>query len=369
MKKLWWNIILILVIGSIIGGCKTSDKESSNASSSPVEFPDYFEKSYSHLDFKSEIVVSEEANINALYRLSMRRVSYDNEKAYEVLFDNMQVESTHQGDTLGESGNKILWIDYIGTKNEHLYVNSESLTFNLPFSSYVLRCLRPETRNPAYNLDKYTLYGQLSFADYTEGSDSIIEALKSIGFPVNASDFYIYPYAMKHEILEQEEYAMDMDGNEDTTKYKESWTSDDDCYYYTMRQKIEGLPLYYVCGGYLTEVEPNNVGIEAIYSKDGIQRFSIDKIFTTDDSESEKPITLMPLEDLAEKINEQYDLLISDTVYTVQRMELYMMAEQNAGNKYDVFPVWVLWMNPNNTDSNPKTLQNVINAVTGEIIS
>jgi hypothetical protein len=50
-------------------------------------------------------------------------------------------------------------------------------------------------------------------------------------------------------------------------------------------------------------------------------------------------------------------------------MELYMMAEQNASNKYDVFPVWVLWMKPNNTDSKPKTLQNVINAVTGEIIS
>lgn len=112
---------------------------------------------------------------------------------------------------------------------------------------------------------------------------------------------------------------------------------EDDCYYYIMRQKIEGLPLYYIYGGYIKEAEECYTNIEALYSKDGIQRLSVNKIFDVSHPENIKEVSLMPLENLTEEVNSQYEVLLSNTVYKVNRMELYMMAEQNIQGNYDVF--------------------------------
>ena len=76
----------------------------------------------------------------------------------------------------------------------------------------------------------------------------------------------------------------------------------------------------------------------------------------------------MPLESLTEEVNEQYEMLLSNAVYKVNRMELYMMAEQNIHGNYDVFPVWVMWMEQEDGETK-KILQNVIDAETGKIIS
>lgn len=367
MTKNWWKALwMVILTGSILCGCGKSEK--GETYSEPVEFPEYFEKSYSCLDFKTEIIVSDEADVNELYRFSMKRAGYDTEKAYEALFFDVEIKEIHEGDSLGDAGKRITWEDYIGAEGEYLYMNGESLTYGHPFVSYIMRCLRPETKNPKYNLDKYELNGQLDFADYEKGSKEIVEVLKTMGFPVDTSELFIKSYAMNHEIMEQEEYAMDMQGNEDTSKYKDSWTPEDDCYYYIMRQKIEGLPLYYIYGGQIKRMEECYTNIEALYSKDGIQRLSVNKIFDVSHPENIKEVSLMPLESLTEEVNEQYEMLLSNAVYKVNRMELYMMAEQNIHGNYDVFPVWVMWMEQEDGETK-KILQNVIDAETGKIIS
>ena len=254
MTKNWWKTPwMVIITGSILCGCGKSEK--GETYSEPVEFPEFFEESYSCLDFKTEIIVSDEADVNDLYRFSMERAGYDTEKAYEALFSDVEIKEIHEGDSLGDAGKRITWKDYIGNEGEYLYINGETLTYGHSFAAYIMRCLRPETKNPKYNLDKYELNGQLDFADYEKGSQEIVEVLKAMGLPVDTSELFIKSYAMNHEIMEQEEYAMDMQGNEDTSKYKDSWTPEDDCYYYIMRQKIEGLPLYYIYGGYIKEAE------------------------------------------------------------------------------------------------------------------
>lgn len=146
----------------------------------------------------------------------MKRAGYDTEKAYEALFSDVEIKEIHEGDSLGDAEKRITWEDYIGAEGEYLYMNGETLTYGHSCAAYIMRCLRPETKNPKYNLYKYELNGQLDFADYEKGSQEIVGVLKAMGFPVNTSELFIKSYAMNHEIMEQEEYAMDMQGNEDT---------------------------------------------------------------------------------------------------------------------------------------------------------
>lgn len=185
-------------------------------------------------------------------------------------------------------------------------------------------------------------------------------------------DFIPSIYAMDYKILEQEEYASDMYGNEDTSKYKESWNDQDSCYYCFVRQKIEGLPLYYVYGNVMKNVEACYTGVEVIYSEEGIQRLDIDKLFEMNPSEEKKPVSLLTLDELTEKVESQYEMIISDDVFEVNKMALYMMAQKNTENSYDIFPVWILFMDQIQMDGGEEIrtpLQSVIDAETGEIIS
>lgn len=378
-KFLMKTKIKILIFGMVcmivgVSGCKkmeTSVKEETNQETELVEFPEYYEKTYDKLNFKTEILVPEEADVNRLERLVGKRAEYDMDLAYDVFFKNTEVREIHEGNVLGDNGKMLKYKDYIGTNKETLYLNGESLTFSLPFSNYIFRCVYPESGRSQYNLDKYELNGELEFMSADDVYEQILSVLNRIGFEEDM-DFIPAIYAMDYKILEQEECAFDMDGNEDTSKYKDSWNEQDSCYYCFVRQKIEGLPLYYVYGNVMKNVEVCYTGIEMIYSEGGIQRLDLDKLFEIDNSKEKKPVSLLTLDELTEKVEKQYEMIISDNIFEVNKMKLYMMAQKNTENSYDVFPVWILFMEQIQIDGGEEIrtpLQSVIDAETGEIIS
>lgn len=371
--------IKILILGMVcmmvcVNGCQkmeTSIKEETNQAVEIVEFPEYYEKAYDKLNFKTEIVVPEEADVNRLERFGAKRAGYDMNLAYDEFFKDTDVREVHEGDVLGDNGKMLKYKDYIGTNKQYLYINGESLTFSLPFSNYILRCVYPESGRSQYNLDKYELNGALKFMSGEDVYEEILSVLNRIGFESDM-DFISSIYAMDYKILEQEEYASDMYGNEDTSKYKESWNDQDSCYYCFVRQKIEGLPLYYVYGNVMKNVEACYTGVEVIYSEEGIQRLDIDKLFEMNPSEEKKSVSLLTLDELTEKVESQYEMIISDDVFEVNKMALYMMAQKNTENSYDIFPVWILFMDQIQMDGGEEIrtpLQSVIDAETGEIIS
>ena len=86
----------------------------------------------------------------------------------------------------------------------------------------------------------------------------------------------------------------------------------------------------------------------------------------------QKPVSLLDLDELTKTIEKQYEMIISDNIFEINKMELYMMAQKNTKNSYDIFPVWILFMEQIHTDGKKEIrtpMQNVINAETGEIIS
>ena len=333
------------------------------------EFPEKFQATYEKLHFDADVIIDKEADINNLYRFCGKRLSYDIQKAYEKLVGEEFFEKTYEGEGIGDEGKAILNEAYEGTNKEKLYMNRETLTFLTPLSNYILKCVHTDSKDPRYNIDKYKLNGELEFVSKEKGYKEILSLLSDIGF-MTGDDFQTVIYALDYQTLEQEEYAIKIDGTEDVSIYKDSWNKEDDCYYYFLRQKMDGLPLYYVYGNVIKELDICNTPVQVIYSKDGIERLDIDKLFKMDVTVSKTPVSLLSLEDLSQLMENQYEMLISDDIFEIHKMELYMMAQKNIHNTYDIFPVWIMSLEQTRSeDGSSKHFQCIIDAETGVIIS
>ena len=374
MKKQIWIITLVISV-SMIGlmGCagKTERVIEKNINEN-IEFPKRFEKSYDKVDFQADVVIADGVDLNQICRKVVNRAYYDNDRAYERLFQGRELKIDQQNEVFGDNGEMIPNRDCLSVDGESFSMDGQTLNFVKPFTGYIFRCMRLEKRNPEYNMDRYELNGDLDFMSREEGENQIVSLLADIGFE-EKFDFLSTVYAMDYKTMEQEEYAMDMEGNEDTSRYKEVWTEEDNCYNYFLRQEIDGLPLYYLYGGVFKELDICNVGVNAVYSKDGLQYIRIDKLFVVDDSVNPVPVSFMEIEELAQSVDEQYSMMISDADFVVHQMALYLMAEKASDETYyELFPVWILSMEQIQDKQGEKVrtpLQSVIHAETGEVIS
>lgn len=108
-KFLMKTKIKILIFGMVcmivgVSGCKkmeTSVKEETNQETELVEFPEYYEKTYDKLNFKTEILVPEEADVNRLERLVGKRAEYDMDLAYDVFLRIQKSEKSTKEMFLG----------------------------------------------------------------------------------------------------------------------------------------------------------------------------------------------------------------------------------------------------------------------------
>ena len=374
MKKQIWIITLVISVSMIglIGCAGKTERVIEKNRNENIEFPKRFEKSYDKVDFQADVVIADGVDLNQICRKVVNRAYYDNDRAYERLFQGKELKIDQQNEVFGDNGEMIPNRDCLSVDGESFSMDGQTLNFVKPFTGYIFRCMRLEKRNPEYNMDRYELNGDLDFMSREEGENQIVSLLADIGFE-EKFDFLSTVYAMDYKTMEQEEYAMDMEGNEDTSRYKEVWTEEDNCYNYFLRQEIDGLPLYYLYGGVFKELDICNVGVNAVYSKDGLQYIRIDKLFVVDDSVNPVPVSFLEIEELAQSVDEQYSMIISDADFVVHQMALYLMAEKASDETYyELFPVWILSMEQIQDKQGEKVrtpLQSVIHAETGEVIS
>ena len=170
-------------------------------------------------------------------------------------------------------------------------------------------------------------------------------------------------YVLEHSMLQSEEYAMDISGNVDQASYKGSWTQDDDAYYFVINQKYSDTPAYHVFYDSFPLAADENAPVQVLYNKDGIQFLQLEKVFTF--TEQENNYDLKPFEEIAQVIETKYGMLLDGSTYTVNQAMLYYMENKISEEKYEVVPVWIF----NTVDSETgKTLQDIVNAQTGEEI-
>ena len=328
-----------------------SVSEESDPSGIGIEIPERYDKEADNVSFKTDVIVSANVRENGLRKLSATVQKPDPVKVFDCLMGDTEIREKNE-----EENN--YW--YEGVNNEILTINNTSIGFSTNFYAYVSNAFRLQQGYSDYNADKYELDKDLEFASRQEAFENIRQAMETMGIGIEEQ---YKCYVLEHSMLQSEEYAMDISGNVDQASYKGSWTQDDDAYYFVINQKYSDTPAYHVFYDSFPMAADENAPVQVLYNKDGIQFLQLEKVFTF--TEQENNYDLKPFEEIAQVIETKYGMLLDGSTYTVNQAMLYYMENKISEEKYEVVPVWIF----NTVDSETgKTLQDIVNAQTGEEI-
>lgn len=328
-----------------------SVSEESDPSGIGIEIPERHDKEADNVSFKTDVIVSANVRENGLRKLSATVQKPDPVKVFDCLMGDTEIREKNE-----EENN--YW--YEGVNNEILTINNTSIGFSTNFYAYVSNAFRLQQGYSDYNADKYELDKDLEFASRQEAFENIRQAMETMGIGIEEQ---YKCYVLEHSMLQSEEYAMDINGNVDQASYKGSWTQDDDAYYFVINQKYSDTPAYHVFYDSFPLAADENAPVQVLYNKDGIQFLQLEKVFTF--TEQENNYDLKPFEEIAQVIETKYGMLLDGSTYTVNQAMLYYMENKISEEKYEVVPVWIF----NTVDSETgKTLQDIVNAQTGEEI-
>ena len=334
---------------------KAETSESVSEESAPseigIEIPERYDKEAENVSFKTDINVSENVRENGLRKLSATVQKPDPAKVFDCLMGDTEIRAKNEEDNN-------YW--YEGVNNEILTINNTSIGFSTNFYVYVSNAFRLQQGYSDYNADKYELDKDLEFASRQEAFENIRQALETMGIDIEEQ---YKCYVLEHSILKSEEYAMDINGNIDQTGYKDSWTQDDDSYYFVINQKYDDTPAYHVFYDNFPLAADENAPIQVLYNKDGIQFLRLEKVFAF--TEQESNYDLKPFEEIAEVIETKYGMLLDGSTYSVNQATLYYMENKMNDEQYEVIPVWIFNTEDKETG---KTLQDIVNAETGKEI-
>lgn len=334
---------------------KAETSESVSEESAPseigIEIPERYDKEAENVSFKTDINVSENVRENGLRKLSATVQKPDPAKVFDCLMGDTEIRAKNEEDNN-------YW--YEGVNNEILTINNTSIGFSTNFYVYVSNAFRLQQGYSDYNADKYELDKDLEFASRQEAFENIRQALETMGIDIEEQ---YKCYVLEHSILKSEEYAMDINGNIDQTGYKDSWTQDDDSYYFVINQKYDDTPAYHVFYDNFPLAADENAPIQVLYNKDGIQFLQLEKVFAF--TEQESNYDLKPFEEIAEVIETKYGMLLDGSTYSVNQATLYYMENKMNDEQYEVIPVWIFNTEDKETG---KTLQDIVNAETGKEI-
>lgn len=340
-----------------LAGCSNHSKtvesvsEKSAPSETVIEIPERYEKEADNISFKTNVNVSANVRENGLRKLSTAVQKPDPEKVFDCLMGDTEIRAKNEEDNN-------YW--YEGVNNEILTINHTSIGFSTDFYVYVSNAFRLQQGYSDYNADKYELDKDFEFASRQEAFENISQVLVTMGIDIEEQ---YKCYVLEHSMLQSEEYAMDINGNVDQTGYKDSWTQDDDSYYFVINQKHDDTPAYHVFYDNFPLAADENAPVQVLYNKDGIQFLQLEKVFAF--TEQESNYDLKPFEEIAGVIETKYGMLLDGSTYSVNQATLYYMENKVNDEQYEVIPVWIFNTEDNETG---KTLQDIVNAETGKEI-
>lgn len=238
--------------------------------------------------------------------------------------------------------------------------------------SYIIQDA-PGPPNKQAQIDKYPLksnyssFEDLSFMTYEDALSEVKKILDSIDFP----EFEVSEsYSLDSDTMAKnyELYLKNVDGRKD----EYSFTKDNECYFFVLRQVIDGIPLanVYWHQGIRGPGEVTETKITLFYSKDGLIAMRASGIYEIiEEGEDEKLINSTKALDI---VIDNYSNAVLKSPTRITSMELNYVGVISKNN-YKLIPAWVFCIAEEREDEEFKTLYDlydyfVINAITGERI-
>ena len=330
------------------------------------DFPEKYESEDGNVTFNCNIKINTDLNNQKVYTAAANQCAVNVDSAFHELYSQISDYETYEYEGKNEYGNPVKTTTYVD-KNETSFSygpTSSKLSFmKMDKMPYILAAFQLDESDDDYNADLYSTKNQLTFASREDIYANLMTLFQKIDAPL---EYKYKAYALDHTTLKSQEKHEDINGDNDTSSYKTTWSTADDSYYFVMRQCFEGLPVYHVYADVFPMESDINTPVQAVVSSEGLESLDIEKIFSFS---NKKTVTaLMPFEKIAASVTSKYNQILGAGTYKITSAELYYYVDLSSGTgTYDVYPCWILKGSElQNKDRKP--FQIIIHAQTGEEI-
>lgn len=324
-------IICILVTGMFLFGCNKNQGEQATAPSTKTEavqedtqidrdkIPETYQKAGQQISFDCSVTAPETVQLT---KCTAEILPITSEQVKQYLIGNQTIVSQ---DTFSDTSYQyVLENNVYCTYNENVVVYMQPDIVEKVYGSLRLSC-SDESNDSAYKQEELQSFSK------SQAVDSLYEILSK--FDIDTQELIQNIYVLDKDTLEQEFVAGD-----DMTEEVE-FSTEDEGYYMLCRQTLQGLPVFIQSGGALTNDEPDNVPITAYYTQNGFQDIELRDLYTF--HEGDEALELLSFYDVADKVEQYYEKLLTESTYQITRAVLYQYVKNGDDGNISVTPVWI----------------------------
>lgn len=328
-----------------------------SAKISVPNFPKEYKKTVDNLTFDTAIDVSPKIISGTKVTANLHKMDWDAIKA--EMFDGIEVKDEQRREAQDIDGHKSQVIYYTGTGEQSLGLYESGFDFSTPFFGAVFHAFDIER-----NGEKYSTDTQLEFSTTEDAFTDIQEKLKRMGIAIGADPYYVC-YSLDYETMKNEEVVLDMFGNDDPAAYKDSWSSEDECYYFSIWQTCNEVVVHSPYSQMINKLGNWNAPIQVMYSKNGIEYIAVGRLYQS--VHQNDKVELKSFDEIAQAIIDKYTMIISDANYRVESAKMVYYPIESSDQEYTLTPIWIFEINELTTDENVKggLFQTAYDACTG----
>lgn len=356
-----------MCVALAFSGCGPLNKDvkggkEENVVTTVSQFPKTYQHEGENVTFDTQIVIDNQGNQDKVYSGTAKLQPIEYLKLEPLLLGDGNVKE-YKEERNNYFGDKDTFYYYMKNNGDVLDIGFNSAFYSTSFVKYVDASFRSLEEDEMYNADLYSTEKELSGFSRQKAFQQLKDLLQEINCEI--PDEYIC-YSLDHETMSKEERWEDEDGNEVLEDKKDEWTQEDDSYYFALRQRVCGLPTFHPL--YYEEMYDNiqNMPIQALISRRGIEELQIERLFTYE--MDEEPEELMSFEEIAESIEYNLSQVIGMNPFLVTEAKLCYYEQLTGKDEYRVIPVWLI-SHEQELDGAIFHYLSIYDAVTGKEIS
>ena len=323
--KYKWSILIVCVL-LFCTACSQSDNEVSERIG--YDFPQSFNVEIDeNIKFNTEIIVNEKVREHGLYYTTATIQKKDDDKAYNILFDGIEIVNNFEKSM--EGGKEVY---YQGADSESLFMTPTTLFMSKPLFYYIVNSFDLEEKEKS---DIYLTNTEFDFMGIDEAYQEIKKIVSDFGIDIQGT---YTCYSLDYQTMEKHEYVLGRKGKENKEGYKDEWSEADSGYYFTVHQILQDCIVQYPLADVFCEISNANAPIQVFYTEDGIQMMDIEKVFSF--KQTEEKIELKNFDDIADVVASKYSMLLTDSQYEIVKAELFWRPIQVNQRSYNMVPAW-----------------------------
>lgn len=352
MKK---NIVAVMGLMIMLSACGTNQEVATNQGTHSQQdqnvsqgvsynIPEQCQETVGCVELAYHVEFPQNLKNAPLYQCTATQVNCETEKLKSVFGEDVQLNQETEDET-----------------KPILRADASEVHFFTPLASSIGNSL--DTDAEEGNLERYKKNENLDFMPYKEAYENICSSIKKMGVDMDDTEYICY--ALDCDTLTNEEVLpVDMDGNVCTDEEHGAYSKEEECYYFAIWQKQQGIQEYHPYGGVFGCIAAENAPIQVLYSKNGIEQLAMEKAFTFEQQEDN--IVLKDLSEINQVITDEFNDILAEETYRVVEGKFVW---KTASFGKEMQPAWYFRIEYTTKKGESYTTYRLVNAETGKLIN